>query len=264
MSYNSIVIAREIWDTRDLVGEVLNENLALKEENLSTRFEPEDMNALEMALKIKDEYSGTVTVLSLGSVKNVDVLRESLFRGVNKVIRLEDLTDKALDSLSSAKIFSKGIEKIKDFDIIFTGVNISEGENSLLGVNIAKLLDIEHASYIDNLEKLENGEIFVKRAVEMGYEVISLKLPAVISVGIALVKDDPRTPRSSKAALKLKMKKIPIDSWTAKDLEIDGSLLECVTDKIKYEAVLQKIVESKNVDFENEASLKEMLNEILK
>lgn len=263
MSYNTIVIAREIWDTRDLIGNVLNDDGTLKESGLSTRFEPEDLNALEIALKIKDEHGGTVTVLSLGESKNVDVLRESLFRGVDKVIRLTDSNANKLDSLAQSLIFQEAIKKIGDYSLILTGVNVSEGENSLLGVDIANQLNIEHVSYIDNLEEIKSDQVTCNRAVEMGYEVLSVKLPACISVGIALVKDDPRTPRSAKAALKLKMKKVAIDQWGAADLGIPDTASQVATIKNQYEAIEQRIVRAKKVDPESDSELQEMIKDIL-
>jgi electron transfer flavoprotein beta subunit len=242
----------------------LNEDGTLKENGLVTRFDPEDMNALEMALKIKDSQNGKVTVLSLGDTKDVDVLRESLFRGVDTVIRLSDPNYKKLDTFSKASIYAQAIKKIGAFDLIITGVNVSEGENALLGTSIARILNIEQLSYIDNLQEIKDGKIQCNRAIEMGFEVLEAKLPVLISVGVALVKDDPRTPRSAKAALKLKMKKVEIASWSSTDLGINDAVSLINTVLIQLKAISQKTVESKKVDPEKDAELKEMLNDVLK
>lgn len=264
MPYNCIVIVREVLDTRDLIGSILGEDDRLLEETLTTRFEPEDLNALEMALSIKDKYEGSVTVLSLGGPKNVDVLRECLYRGVDNVIRVEGADVGNMDTLSVANIFAKAIQKLPSYDIILSGVDVVEGENSLLGVCIAQYLGLEHISYVDNLENVGDGNVACKRAVEMGYEVVSSKLPAVITVGVALQKDDPRSPRSAKAALKLKKKKVPIEVLGMEALGIDDPVSVKTIVTSGYTAVEQKTVESKQVDPESEAELKEMLNAIMK
>ena len=77
MPYNVIVIAREVWDTRDLVGSPLDDSSAVKKASLATRYEPEDLNALEMALRIKDANGGKVTALSIGAPGSVDAPREA-------------------------------------------------------------------------------------------------------------------------------------------------------------------------------------------
>jgi len=75
MAYNSIVLVREIWDTRDLLDGVVRSDGQADTSRLTTRFDPEDLNALEMALQVKDEHGGTVTALSVGASREVDVLR---------------------------------------------------------------------------------------------------------------------------------------------------------------------------------------------
>jgi len=262
MSFNSIVIVREVWDTRDLVGNVLDDSGNIKESGLQTRFEPEDLNALEMALKIKDEHGGAVTAISAGKVNNIDVLRECLYRGVDKVIRI-NIGDEKLDSISLGNVYSQAIKKIGAYDLLFCGVNVVEGENSHPGVVAARMSGIEHISYIDNIEKIGEGIIQGKRAIEMGYEVVESKLPAAIIAGVSLLKDDPRTPRSAKAKLKLKMKKVPIESRSISDLGIDDLSKFKTTSVSGYEAVLQKEIESKQIDPKNEAELKQMLEEII-
>ena len=102
MPYNSIVVVREAWDTRDLLPNVVTETGQLNDGVLSRRFEPEDLNALEMALQIRDDHGGTVTAISLGASHDVDVLRESLFRGVDNVVRVLPPDGAALDTAAQA------------------------------------------------------------------------------------------------------------------------------------------------------------------
>jgi len=262
LSYNSIVLVREVWDTRALVGDVLDDSGKIDESSLTTRFEPEDLNALEMALKIKDEHGGKVTAISLGESQDTDVLRECLYRDVDEVIRLADDKFDNLDTFGASYVISKAIEKVGNFDIIFAGIDVVEGENALLGSHVAQQLGIEQVSYVDELEEITSEYVISKRAIEGGNEIVQTNLPALLIVGVALVKDDPRSPRSAKARLKLKNKKTKIPAWDADALSLDDSMLNPRSIIKDYEVVPTRHIESKEVDPEDEDALKNMLDEI--
>lgn len=259
---NSIVVVREVWDTRDLIGPVVDGG-AIKEGILATRFEPEDLNALEMALRIKDKCGGTVRALSLGEPRQVDVLRECLYRGADGAVRVADPLFEGLDTMATAYVLAEAIRRMGDFDLILCGVDVVEGENSMLAGHIAGLLNLPLVTYVDDFESVSDDGIVCKRAVEMGYEYVEVNFPAVLSVGVALLKDDPRAPRSARAALKLKHKKTPIPTWSASDLGIgDPKELKAVSIE-GYEPIPERAVEAKEVDPEDESALKQMLEEIL-
>lgn len=259
MPYNSIVIAREVWDNRDLLANVVAGN-ALNTSALAKRFEPEDLNSLETALQLKDQQGGTVTVLAVGAVHDVDVLRESLFRGVDRVVRVLPSGDSP-DTRTQALCLAAAIRKLGDYDFIFTGVTVPEGESSMLGVEVAALLGVDHVSYVDSLNDIAETGLLCKREIEMGNEYIRIAAPAVLVMGVYLLTDDPRTPRSAKAMLKLKKKKTPIPEWTAAELGIeDGSDR---VDIAGYQAVPQKTIDTTDVDPEDAAALKSMLQEVL-
>ena len=256
MAYNCIVVVREVWDTRDLTGAVL-EGDQVKAGALATRFEPEDLNALEMALRIKDEHGGTVTALSIGEAGDVDVLRECLYRGVDAVVRIEGDAP-ALDTQAAAKAIADAVGQQGDYSLILVGVTVAEGENSHLGSHIAGVLGIEQISYVDSLVEIAEGKVVAKRAIEMGYEDVEAQTPALLSVGVALVEDDPRTPRSAKAMLKLKAKKAEIPTVAA------SATAPLNTAVATREPVEERVVESKDVDPQSEAALKEMMDTVLK
>ncbi len=206
MACHFIVVVKEVWDTRDLVGEVLDDAGSIKAGALTTRFEPEDLNALEMALRVKDEHGGKVTVLSVGVPRDVDVLRECMYRGVDEVRRIT-ADPCELDAQATAALLAGAVRTLGEYTMILTGTTIVDEQNSLLGVHLAAELGIEHVSWIDSLEEIDEERAVGKRAIEMGYEYVQVAFPALFSVGVALLEDDPRAPRSAKAMLKLKMKK---------------------------------------------------------
>ncbi len=263
MAYNLIVAVREVWDTRDLVGNVLDESGQIKDGALDTRFEQEDLNALEMALRIKDDNDATVTAISIGAPKNIDVLRESMYRGVDNVLRI-DANPETIDAQTAAALIAAAVKDIGDYDLIITGSTVADAENSLLGAHIAQALNINSISWVDELEEITEDRITAKRAIEMGYEYIETPFPSVISVGVALLEDDPRTPRNAKAMLKLKKKKETIETKTPSDLDLDSINSTTTTKVADYEPVEQRVIESKVIDAEDEDALQSMLNETLK
>ena len=264
MAYKIAVIVREVWDTRDLPEDIVDGAGRLKVPLLATRFEPEDLNALEMALKIRDAQGGGVTALAVAPVRGLDVLRECLYRGVDEVVSLpaEHLSD--YDTSASAHLYAAAIRKLGAFDLIFAGITMAEGENALIGASVARLLGMEHISYVDAVEKVADGAIVARRAVEMGYELIEARLPAIINVGVALLQEDPRTPRSAKATLKLKLKKTPIPQWGPAQLGIDETVNRQTAQFVGYTPVEQKVVHACKVDPQSLAELRAMLNDVWK
>ena len=259
MACNCIVIAREVWDTRDLATQVLDDQGGIRASALQTRFETEDLNALEIALRLKDAQGGKVTILTFGEAGSVDVPREALYRGADEAHRI-DVKRADVDTQGTAKLLAAAIKKLGGADLILMGVTVPEGENSLLGSHLAALLDLEQISYVDSVEKVDGGEITARRAIEMGYETIEAPCPAVLTAGVALLEDDPRTPRSAKAMLKLKHKKTAIASWTPADLGLGDPASLCATRIAGYAPVAERQVNTVDVDPESESALKSMLD----
>jgi len=257
MACNCIVIVREVWDTRDLSGSVLDGAGEPNAAVLTTRFEPEDLNALEAALRLKDEQGGQVTAIAIGQPGAVDVLRECLYRGTDAVLRV-DADPRTLDTAATAALLAQAVAPAGPADLVLVGVTVCEGENALLGSHLAAALDLPQASYVDAVVRCGDGTVVAKRGIEMGYEDVELPTPALLSMGVALVEDDPRTPRSAKAMLKLKAKKVAIpvlspDSPTA-----------ATTLAGAREAVPERVIESQDVDGQDETALKAMLDAALK
>lgn len=263
MACNSIVIAREVWDTRDLATQVLDEKGGIRASALQTRFETEDLNALEIALRLKDAQGGKVTILTFGEAGAVDVPREALYRGADEAHRI-DVKRADVDTQGTARLLAAAIRKLGGADLILMGVTVPEGENSLLGAHLAALLEVEQISYVDSVEKVEGGKVTARRAIEMGYETVEVPCPAVLTAGVALLEDDPRTPRSAKAMLKLKHKKTDIPLHKPADLGFPDLSALRTTQVIKREVVAERVIQSVEVDPESESALKAMLETVLK
>jgi electron transfer flavoprotein beta subunit len=258
---HSVVWAREIWDTRDLVGEILDDSGHPRWSDWEGRFDPEDMNALEMALQIQGRHGGEVTAVSVGQPRKLDVLRECLYRGVDRVLRL-DSGDLASEGGGDAiSWMAAALKQMEGVDALFTGIQLTEGESAQRGAMLAGLLGWPLVSYVEAVEDITEGRLRLRRAIEGGIQLVEVRCPAVVSVGVALVKDDPRAPRSAKAKLKLKHKKTQIPQWSAEDLFFSSR--DKAAMRIRgYRPLEQRGFPSRRVDGSSEEELRNMLGEL--
>ncbi len=263
MALTIAVVAREVWDTRDLSGTVLDENGRLRPGALPTRYEPEDLNALEAALRLKDAQGATVTVLSPGEVRQVDVAREALYRGADGAVRIaadpDELDDAALGALLAA-----AIRKLGSVNLVLVGTAVPDTAGSLLARHLAQALGWPAILWVDAIEETAADRVIARRAIEMGYESVEAPLPALLAIGVALLEDDPRAPRPAKAMLKLKLKKAEVPVWTPAELGIPDPAARCVTRRRRREPVPPRVIETRTVDPENEAELRAMLDSVRK
>lgn len=262
MGFHTVVLVKEIYDTRDLVGGLLDDGGKVRADTLDSRFDPEDLNALEMALKLKDSYGGHVTCLSLGAPRKLDVLRECLYRRADAVVRLDDPAFFGLDTLAAALMLGRGVRRLGRFDLVLTGVQVVEGENSMVGSHVAAELGVTLLSYVEEIEAISPRAVTVRRAVEGGIEVVEAPVPVLLTVGVALLQEDPRTPRSARAKLKLQHKKTPIPCWGCGDLEVERSALCACTTIAGRAAVPQREIPHKQVDGASMGELRQMVEEL--
>jgi electron transfer flavoprotein beta subunit len=140
-----------------------------------------DAYALEEALRQKEKNGGEVVVITLGSARAQQVLREALAKGADRAIHLEDDKFVSLDALNSAKAIAAAV-KDEQFDLIFTGLQSDDYGYAQTGVVLAELLNWPHATIIMQIEKKDSG-IRVKRELEAGYfQFVEMPLPAVLTI----------------------------------------------------------------------------------
>lgn len=254
-----LVVVREVYDSSDIPFDPVDERGEVKRGLLSTRFDQEDLNALEMALKLKDNIGAGVVALALGKTLQVDVAKECLYRGADEAVKIAGNGFDAADVLKKGMAVAEYVREKGDFDLIITGVSIVEGEGALIGPHIAGVLGLPCVTYAEEIVEVKNGHVEVKRAVEGGEEIVQVILPAVLAVGVALYKDDPRAPRPARARLKLKHKKteileMDIDALIASDKE-HAQALELVGRR----TIPAKKVETIRIEWPDESSIKTML-----
>ncbi|HIE58147.1 MAG TPA: electron transfer flavoprotein beta subunit/FixA family protein [Anaerolineales bacterium] len=206
MPYHSIVLVKQVPDTRRVTGDVMTKKGTMNRAALPAIFNPEDLNALEMALRVKEQHGGTVTVLTMGPPKAAEVLRESLYRGADQAILLTDRKFAGADTQATSYTLKAAIDKIGEFDLLFAGRQAIDGDTAQVGPQVAEKLGIPQITYAETIIKLEKGEITVERAIGLGSEVVQCKLPALLTV--VSTANQPR-PFSSRRRIAYKLAAIP-------------------------------------------------------
>lgn len=202
MAFNIIVLAKQVPDTRNVGKDAMKADGTVNRAALPAIFNPEDLNAMEQALEVKDRFPGsTITVLTMGPGRAAEILREGLFRGVDHGVLLTDRAFAGADTLATSYALSMAIRKIGKFDIIVSGRQAIDGDTAQVGPQVAEKLGIPQITYAENIEKVENGKITVKRRLENGVEIVECPLPVVITVN-----GSARTCRPRNAKLLLKYK----------------------------------------------------------
>ena len=138
MAYNCVVLAKQVPDTKAVTGKAMNDDGTVNRAALPAVFNPEDLNALELALQIKEQYGGTVTVLTMGLPSACDVLRESLYRGADRAVLITDRRAAASDTLATSYILSCAVKKLGKYDIVLCGRQAIDGDTAQVGPQLAE------------------------------------------------------------------------------------------------------------------------------
>ncbi len=183
MSFNIIVLAKQVPDTRNVGKDAMKADGTVNRAVLPAIFNPEDLNALEQALQIKDSYPGTkITILTMGPGRAAEVIREGLYRGADDGVLLTDRAFAGADTLATSYALSMAIRKIADFDIIISGRQAIDGDTAQVGPQVAEKLGIPQVTYAEAIESIEGRKIQIKRRLENGVETVSATLPILITV----------------------------------------------------------------------------------
>lgn len=197
-----IVLAKQVPDTRNVGKDAMKADGTVNRAALPAIFNPEDLNALEQALRIKDSIPETsITVLTMGPVRAAEVLREGLFRGTDDGILLTDRAFAGADTLATSYALSCAIKKIKNFDLIICGRQAIDGDTAQVGPQVAEKINIPQITYAEEISSVKGKTIRVKRRLERGVEVVEGNLPLLVTVNSSAPSC---RPRNSKLLMKFK------------------------------------------------------------
>ncbi len=198
-----VVLAKQVPDTRNVGKDAMKADGTVNRAALPAIFNPEDLNALEQALILKDMREGsTVQVLTMGPPRAADILRDAMFRGADGGILLTDRKFAGADTLATSYALSRALLKIKP-DIIVAGRQAIDGDTAQVGPQVAEKLGIPQVTYAEEIVSLsaDNKQIVIKRRLDHGVEVVSAPLPSVITVNGSA---DECRPQHAKRVMKFK------------------------------------------------------------
>jgi len=201
VAYDCVVCVKQVPDTAHVTADAMTSEGTVNRAALPAIFNPEDLHALEVALSVREEYGGSVTVISMGPPKAGDVLREALYRGADRAILLTDKRAAASDTLATSYIISRAIRTLGKYDLIFCGRQAIDGDTAQVGPQTAEKLGIPQVTYLERIESLAGGVARLRRNVGNGWEVVEVKTPVLVTVLDAA--NEPR-PRAAKRAMKYK------------------------------------------------------------
>lgn len=183
MGLKIIVLAKQVPDTRNVGKDAMKADGTVNRAALPAIFNPEDLNALEQALRLKDKHPGsTVTLLTMGPGRAAEIIREGLFRGADDGYLLTDRAFAGADTLATSYALAMAIRKIGKFDVIISGRQAIDGDTAQVGPQVAEKVGIPQITYTEEIQSIENGVIRVKRRLERGIEIIESRLPILITV----------------------------------------------------------------------------------
>jgi len=181
-AFKIVVLAKQVPDTRNVGKNAMKEDGTVNRAALPAIFNPEDMNALEQALRIKDKFPGTeVLLLTMGPGRAADIIREGFFRGADGGVLLTDRKFAGADTLATSYALSMAIRKIQP-DIIIAGRQAIDGDTAQVGPQVAEKLGYPQITYAEDIIDISKGKITVKRRLERGIEVVKSSMPVVITV----------------------------------------------------------------------------------
>ncbi|MEG1586022.1 MAG: electron transfer flavoprotein subunit beta/FixA family protein, partial [Bacteroidales bacterium] len=239
-----IVLAKQVPDTRNVGKDAMKADGTVNRAALPAIFNPEDLNALEQALQLKENNPGsTIQLLTMGPPRAADIIREGLFRGADGGVLLTDRAFAGADTLATSYALSCAIKKIGDFDIILGGRQAIDGDTAQVGPQVAEKLGIPQITYAEEILEVTDKDITVKRRLEKGVEIVKAKFPVLITINGSA---DECRPRNAKLLQRYKHARtvseqvnmdedyiglysdrplLNLTEWSTKD--VDANLVDC-------------------------------------
>ncbi|MBR6269580.1 MAG: electron transfer flavoprotein subunit beta/FixA family protein [Bacteroidales bacterium] len=211
------VLAKQVPDTRNVGKDAMNEDGTINRAALPAIFNPEDMNALEQALRLKEMRPGsTVTVFTMGPERAKEIVLEGLFRGADGGVLLTDRLFAGADTLATSYALSSALRKAGEFDIILGGRQAIDGDTAQVGPQVAQKLGLPQVTYVEEILSLEKDSIILRRAITGGAETVKAPLPVLLTVNGSAA---PCRPRNAKLVMARKRAEVP--AWSVADVGAD-------------------------------------------
>lgn len=244
MSFRIVVLAKQVPDTRNVGKDAMKADGTVNRAALPAIFNPEDLNALEMALRMKDKMKDAeVIILTMGPFRAAEIIREAMYRGADKGYLITDRKFAGSDTLATSYAISLAVKKLFPCDIVIAGRQAIDGDTAQVGPQTAEKLNIPQITYAEELVDVTKDSVTIKRRLERGVEVVQSKLPAMVTVHSSAPEC---RPRHAKLTMKYKHARtvselqdedndyislrdtrpyLNIEEWTVADLNADDAWL---------------------------------------
>lgn len=284
MSLNIIVLAKQVPDTRNVGKDAMKEDGTINRAALPAIFNPEDLNALEQALRLKDANPGsTVTMLTMGLPRAAEIIREGIFRGADGGIVLTDRVLGGADTLATSYSLAQAVKKIGNYDIILGGRQAIDGDTAQVGPQIAEKLGLPQVTYAEEIVDLSDGQVTVRRRLENGVETVKAPLPCVVTVNGSAAECRPRNARrvmqykfaasagelakadERRKEIVAKRPELQIKEWGAAFVEADPEQIGMPGSPTKVKAIENVVFtakESRRLD-DSDAAIEDLVKELI-
>ncbi len=280
MSLKTAVLVKQVPDTTAVTDKAMKSDGTLNRAALPAVFNPEDLNALEMALEVRERFGGMVTVMTMGPPGAAEILRDCLYRGADRVVLITDRKFAGADTLATSYVLCKAVEKIGPVDLVFCGRQAIDGNTAQVGPQLAEKLAVNQITYVETIEDVSGGKITAWRGFEAGRERVRAALPVLVTVPDGANIPGPpsakkimkyRKARSEKeltdadAPGRLRARGLLIETLGAEDLDVDPAacgLSGSPTRVKKIESVVLKGKDFKKIA-PTDAGIRELLQELI-
>jgi electron transfer flavoprotein beta subunit len=191
MKPNIVVLAKQVPDTHNITAQAMKEDGTVNRAALPAIFNPEDLNALEMALRVKEGYGAAITVITMGPPRAAQILRESLYRGADRTILLTDKAFAGADTLATSYTLGLAIQRVGKVDLVICGRQAIDGDTAQIGPEVAQKIGYNQITYVEQIRKIDKNSITLFRNLGRTAEIIRTKFPVLITVTSAA--DRPRS-----------------------------------------------------------------------
>lgn len=285
MGYKIIVLAKQVPDTRNVGKDAMKEDGTINRAALSAIFNPEDLNALEQALQIKEQNPDTtITILTMGPPRAAEIIREAIFRGADTGIVLTDRAFAGADTLATSYALSAAIRKVGEFDLIIAGRQAIDGDTAQVAPQVAGKLHLPQVTYAEKIEKVADGKAVITRRIESGVETVEAPLPLVVTVNGSA--DDCR-PRNARRIQKYKYAVTPsekatmsetlsalvdarpylqLKEWSADFVDADPEQIGLKGSPTKVKGIVNVVFqakESKKMDGKDQGAIEDLVKELI-
>ncbi|MDR0982928.1 MAG: electron transfer flavoprotein subunit beta/FixA family protein [Culturomica sp.] len=278
-----VVLAKQVPDTRNVGKDAMKADGTVNRAALPAIFNPEDLNALEQALRLKDRFEGsTVEILTMGPGRAAEIIREAMYRGADGGFLLSDRAFAGSDTLATSYAISCALKKL-GYDLIICGRQAIDGDTAQVGPQVAEKLGLPQVTYTEEILKAEAGKLTIRRRLERGVESVECPVPCVITVNGSAAAC---RPRNAHRVMKYKNAKTPseaqesnedyltmtstrpylkIHEWTVQNIETDPCQLGLFGSPTKVKNIENVVFQAKEAKVlkPNDEDIDAMMKELI-